>query len=253
MTREEAIWWVNHLFEIRKEEYFNKGMMKDAKEVEEAQAMVLEALSADAVHKPDYSYEADMVRRLKEALSEKPSGDLISRQDAIDAITTDGTRMERFGLTRITIVEAKQKAVDLLESLPSADITDTEECQKCQETTERVLLNARKPNRGELKFTLSDGTEIPIDEESYEIGYTHGQMADRPTGWIPVSERLPKEKQEVYVTVYFIEGDTGRAYGYIDGFGKWHLYSAVEGTLISGYEVTAWMPLPEPYKGGDDE
>lgn len=111
--------------------------------------------------------------------------DLISRADAIDAITTDGTRMERLGLTRITIVEAKQKAVDLLESLPSADITDTEECQKCQETTERVLLNARKPNRGELKFTLPDGTEIPIDEESYEIGYTHGQMADRPTGkWV---------------------------------------------------------------------
>ena len=49
MTREEAIWWVNHLFEIRKEEYFNKGMMKDAKEVEEAQTMVLEALSAEAV------------------------------------------------------------------------------------------------------------------------------------------------------------------------------------------------------------
>lgn len=71
--------------------------------------------------------------------------------------------------------------------------------------------------------------------------------------WIPCSERLPKEKQEVYVTVYFIEGDTGRAYGYIDGFGKWHLYSTVEGTLNSGYEVTAWMPLPKPYKGGDDE
>ena len=44
MTREEAIWWVNHLFEIRKEEYFNKGMMKDAKEVEEAQHIVISAL-----------------------------------------------------------------------------------------------------------------------------------------------------------------------------------------------------------------
>lgn len=47
MTREEAIWWVNHLFEIRKEEYFNKGMMEDAKEVEEAQTMVLEALQRE--------------------------------------------------------------------------------------------------------------------------------------------------------------------------------------------------------------
>lgn len=41
MTREEAIWWVNHLFEIRKEEYFNKGMMKDAKEVERINAKVV--------------------------------------------------------------------------------------------------------------------------------------------------------------------------------------------------------------------
>jgi len=44
MTREEAIWWVNHLFEIRKEEYFNKSMMEDAKEVEQAQHMAIEAL-----------------------------------------------------------------------------------------------------------------------------------------------------------------------------------------------------------------
>lgn len=54
MTREEAIWWVNHLCEIRKEEYFNKGMMKDAKEVQEAQHIAIYALqevdeSADAV------------------------------------------------------------------------------------------------------------------------------------------------------------------------------------------------------------
>ena len=35
------------MFEIRKEEYFNKGMMKDAKEVEEAQHMATEALQDD--------------------------------------------------------------------------------------------------------------------------------------------------------------------------------------------------------------
>lgn len=49
MTREEAIWWVNHLFEIRKEEYFNKGIMEDAKEVEEAQHMAIEALECERI------------------------------------------------------------------------------------------------------------------------------------------------------------------------------------------------------------
>jgi hypothetical protein len=46
MTKEEVIWWVNHLFEIRKEEYFNKGMMEDAKEVEEAQHIAIKALES---------------------------------------------------------------------------------------------------------------------------------------------------------------------------------------------------------------
>ena len=35
----------------------------------EALQMAIEELSVEAVHKPDYSYEADMVRRLKESLS----------------------------------------------------------------------------------------------------------------------------------------------------------------------------------------
>lgn len=32
---------------------------------------------------------------------------------------------------------------------------------------------------------LTEAIEITLDEEAYEIGYTHGQMADRPKGeWI---------------------------------------------------------------------
>lgn len=35
---------------------------------------------------------------------------------------------------------------------------------------------------------LTEGIEITLDEEAYEIGYTHGQMADRPQGeWIMVT------------------------------------------------------------------
>jgi rubrerythrin len=42
----------------------------------EAVDMAIEALSAEVVHKPDYSYEADMVRRMKEALSvDRPTGE----------------------------------------------------------------------------------------------------------------------------------------------------------------------------------
>lgn len=124
MTREEAIWWVNHLFEIQKEEYFNKRMMEDAKEVEEAQHMAIDALKCkptvirckELLSKEDF--EA-VVKRIHEqnqnvivipceaevvstntstkstnistepttgALKSEPSEDLIKRSDAIEAI-----------------------------------------------------------------------------------------------------------------------------------------------------------------------
>jgi len=44
--------------------------------------------------------------------------DYISRQAAIDAICTEGTRLERNGTT--AMVEIKQWCVDLLEQMPSA-------------------------------------------------------------------------------------------------------------------------------------
>ena len=49
-----------------------------------------------------------------------------------------------------------------------------------------VLPSADRPTQ---KYKLNDGTEKDLDEESYEIGYTNGQRADRPMGeWIDHSE-----------------------------------------------------------------
>ena len=62
MKREEAIRWLTN-------EKWKNANNKYKKEWNEAFDMAIEALSAEVVHKPDYSYEADMVRRLKEALS----------------------------------------------------------------------------------------------------------------------------------------------------------------------------------------
>ena len=69
MTREQAVKWVKFVHDVLYED-------KD-EEIREALRMAIEALSAEAVHKPDYSYEADMVRRLKEALSveARPTGE----------------------------------------------------------------------------------------------------------------------------------------------------------------------------------
>ena len=74
--------------------------------------------------------------------------------------------------------------------------------------------------------------------------------------WIPVSERLPEDGQNVFVTVEgwykgnMFERDVDLATysscgGYIDGFdtvNDWIEYGE--------WKATAWMPLPEPWKGG---
>ena len=65
--------------------------------------------------------------------------------------------------------------------------------------------------------------------------------------WIPCSERLPERADNVIIC--YKAGDytlvsTGR---YLYKFKMW--YVDVVGDLKDG--VTAWMPLPEPYRGGE--
>ena len=80
------------------------------------------------------------------------------------------------------------------------------------------------------------------------------EIADRPQGeWIPCEERMPEERQDVYVTVFWDDyGDTITAYGMRTKFG-WLLWNTAEAELIKGYTVLAWMPLPEPWEGEEDE
>lgn len=64
------------------------------------------------------------------------------------------------------------------------------------------------------------------------------EQDEKENGWIPVSERLPEGDTTVLVSCKTRRGTTFVRTGYcIDG--SWHLNC--EG-------VTAWQPLPKPYK-----
>ena len=63
--------------------------------------------------------------------------------------------------------------------------------------------------------------------------------------WIPCSERLPETDEVMLVTAQPKKGapNVNRAY-YMDG--HWHGSGSMS-------NVVAWMPLPEPWKGEDDD
>ena len=63
------------------------------------------------------------------------------------------------------------------------------------------------------------------------------------TRWIPCSERLPSKSGWYFVTVQGVERVSDMVWYYHES----HEWNGVSETQ----KVLAWMPLPEPYKGGD--
>jgi len=63
--------------------------------------------------------------------------------------------------------------------------------------------------------------------------------------WIPVTERLPDKMGTYLVTLDYKEHGTGV-------MSLWFHNEEIGWDLRVADEVTAWMPLPEPWKGGAD-
>ena len=72
--------------------------------------------------------------------------------------------------------------------------------------------------------------------------------ADGPQEWIPCKERLPKEYEVLCCDIYknCIVG-----HPFADDFVSTGFCAESEGEFM--YECVAWMPLPKPWKGADDE
>ena len=77
------------------------------------------------------------------------------------------------------------------------------------------------------------------------------------TGWIPVSERLPKSNGVYIVTREFNDGfersDLTDAC-YFDGTSTWHDDNRINhGREYVDKKIKAWMTLPEPYKAESED
>ena len=75
--------------------------------------------------------------------------------------------------------------------------------------------------------------------------------------WIPCSERLPENDNEVLITVWDAEDDYVEVYkGFYQGHEWWtqwcHGCSKIKDEPCGENIVIAWMSLPEPYRGGEE-
>lgn len=151
--------------------------------------------------------------------------DLINRRDAINAIDDiesevadgDGFRYEKW----------RQYFCEL----PSAE---PESCEYWDAESNYCALS-----RPSADIDLSE-----YSDRLWKAAYERGKAEAEP-GWIPVTERLPEIGEKVLVsTKYTVFTQVfKRIYGTPDRWGWEH-------NTIK--KVTAWMPLPTPWKGEDD-
>lgn len=131
--------------------------------------------------------------------------------------------------------------------------------------TRLIDADALKYDFGEIDDGLYKRTELYVTNEA---------IAQQPTidaepRWIPCSERLPENMEPVNIT--WVNRDPGPYYMHIKDKpftatgiyfkGQWYWWSSTCADMLceyghtwidsvdDGIEITAWMPLPEPYEG----
>lgn len=89
-----------------------------------------------------------------------------------------------------------------------------------------------------------------IDSIILEMIFDNKRMVyadvEKTIRWIPCSEGLPNTYVEVLICtkekrIYIVDRD------------EYGLWSGDDGIFFEDFEIAAWMPLPEPYKGETDD
>lgn len=96
------------------------------------------------------------------------------------------------------------------------------------------------------EFPKDTDWEYPVNTNEYVCEIIDSQPTIEPERkWIPVTEQLPKVSENILICD--IDGDIDL--GHLTRYGVY--YPEFWGDRIKN--VTAWMPLPEPWEGEDYE
>lgn len=113
---------------------------------------------------------------------------------------------------------------------------------KIEEAVEKfTTVNARSFDTDQIVYMLN---RLP----KYEMPNCNN-CAYKSGEWIPCSERLPEENTDILVT--YVEKDEKRIAPVNYGCGAW--FDCFFNKVLNPFGVLAWMPLPKPYKGGEDK
>ena len=112
-----------------------------------------------------------------------------------------------------------------------------EQCDKVCRILDDVLANRPKER---------DSLIVAVQQAFNALEQAETNCSEIPNNWIPCSERLPQQGQEVICQcraniIKVLE---------LDANGDW--YQDAEHCYMGGF-VIAWMPLPEPYQEGEQE
>lgn len=87
-----------------------------------------------------------------------------------------------------------------------------------------------------------------FSDRLWKTAYERGKA--EAVRWIPVSEQLPEDEQEVLFSTKTGRVHLGRYYN-DNSVNQW--YSSLDKMRAWNNVVNAWMPLPEPYKDGEQD
>ena len=98
---------------------------------------------------------------------------------------------------------------------------------------------------------------IPAPPEANEFKaevYKVIQQMETVDKWIPIDERLPEPDKYVLLSfANFTLAEIGRYEVDDDGCGAFYVGDDDSSCSSYGLFVNAWMPLPKPWKGADDD
>lgn len=129
----------------------------------------------------------------------------------------------------------------------------TEQWQELKETIKELRDNDGTGTQQEVSKFLVNLMDVLEKKMS---------SSEKPSQWIPCSERLPERGKDVLVTRdYDGREDNIKSCRYVevaicngeDGDITWYSFSDEYKMRPRNHHVVAWMPLPEAYKGEGNE